>query len=76
MINKELFLILALINKKYYIKILINFNYLLYGVINSKFITKYNFKRIKIPKIIIKGYDKKRIIIKKVVIIRININSH
>ena len=68
--NKELFLILALINKKYYIKILIDFDYLLYEVINQKFATKYNLKRIKILKIIIRGYNKKReTIIKEVIIV-------
>ena len=75
--NKEPFLISALINKEYYVKILIDSSCLLYEVISQKFTIKHNFKRIKIPKIIIKGYNKKRkTIIKKVIIIRININSY
>jgi hypothetical protein len=67
-----------LVNRNCFVKTLINISCLLYKLINSRFATKYQLKRISIKKpICIIGFETKlKSCITKVAVILIDINRH
>ena len=76
MIEKELFIVLVLINKECYTKILIDSDYFLYKIISKRFVKKQGLKYILVFLIIVKRFlEKIKIIIKKVVVIRLDIGN-